>query len=148
MQMSVKISGGKEIYNALRNLIPREANNIARSGVRAGAALLAKELRRAAPRGPRGAKQSAASKRYGPLYKNIKYRMQRSRGNDHSAIVFIKDAFWWRFVEYGYVQKRKRRKYRVAAHPFVRPVWHRYQQKALDQIMDKMRERIAKVKAV
>lgn len=148
MSVNVKIIGAQDIKNALLRMYPKEANKISKAGTNAGAALLAKELRRAAPRGPRGAAQSEASKKYGPLHKKIKHRRRRSRGNNHAAGVFIFDAYYWRMVEYGYKRRTKSGKVvEVAAHPFITPTWRQYRQKALDQIMHKMRERIEKLKA-
>ncbi len=98
MATKSSISGAKELERVLRELDPRLAERELPSAARAGANVWRKALVAAAPR---GAGPSAASKKFGPLHKNIKTVRLKKTNRSVEMAVHTGKAFWGSFLEFG-----------------------------------------------
>lgn len=89
--MSVKIEGLENVISALRDVAPKEARNLARNTVQQVASDIAKD---AADR---------VRVDQGDLKRAIKAMRRNSRGGDsfESVVHVLRNAFYWRFEEYG-----------------------------------------------
>jgi len=139
----VKLTGFKELADALRELGPRVARNALRSSVSAGAAVIRNDARNRAPVDT------------GEMKKDIQIKRERDAQGEMSAkySVFVrsgkksrlsgksrdvqKDSFYWRFVEFGTSK--------MAAQPFLRPAFEAKKEDAIKAIGEKLDERIQKI---
>lgn len=90
MTQNVRVEGLAEVMDALKNVLPREARNIMRGTIQSIAAKIAKEAKRDAPKG-----------RTMALSKGMKAKRLKSHPDRPVSEVYNKDAWYWRFVEYG-----------------------------------------------
>ncbi len=95
------VSGFREMDLLLRQLGPKIESRVLQNSTSAGARVMAKEVKANAPKG--SGKQSAASKRYGRLLKNIRVqvlRIAKTKGR-RGARVDTGQGFWGLFLEFG-----------------------------------------------
>lgn len=115
----VAISGVKSIQEILEEIAPKYSRNLMRSTVHGIAGTIAKDARKNVPVDSGLAKSA------------IKTRRRRSRPDKPVSEVYVvrsggKDAFYWRFVEYGTQTQQERQ--------FFRPAFERAKAN-LDEIM-------------
>lgn len=147
---SVQIKGLAELNRALSQLPDRLARNVLRGSVAAGAAVIRREARERAPRavGPMPAGQpppgtlkraiySAQARRLSGLLQQVYHvgvvsgkRAKIGKAKSGKS----KDAYYWRFVEFGTVK--------MAAQPFLRPAFEAKKLEAVEAIRRYMAERI------
>jgi HK97 gp10 family phage protein len=147
---SVQIKGLAELNRALAELPPRVARNVLRGSVAAGAAVIRDEARVQAPRyeGQVAAKHpppgtlkraiySAQARRLSSLLQQV-YQVGVISGKrakvGKAKSGKSKDAYYWRFVEFGTVK--------MAARPFLRPAFEAKKMQAVEAIRAYMAERI------
>jgi HK97 gp10 family phage protein len=99
--VTITITGIGEVERILSEIAPRHAGNLMRATVLAVAGKVRDEARQNAP---------VAT---GKLKKAIKSKRKKSPPDEPRAEVFVQDAYYWRFVEYGTVKRR--------AQPFLLP---------------------------
>lgn len=88
--MSIKVIGLEDVSKALTELAPRQAQNIMRTTVQGVAQQMVKDARKDMP------------KDSGKLRKATRARRERAGpGRALSTIRVNKQAFYWRFLEYG-----------------------------------------------
>lgn len=87
--MSFSITGTEEIKEILKEIAPKHARNLMRSTVHGIASQIAKDASQNAPDDT------------GFLKKNIKAERKKSPPDIPISDVTVKDAFYWRFLEYG-----------------------------------------------
>jgi HK97 gp10 family phage protein len=100
--VSFAIAGTDEIKKVLNEIAPNHARNLMRSTIHGIASTIAKDAKQNAP------------KDSGLLKKNIKAQRKKSPPDAPVSEVLVKNAFYWRFVEYGTRAGRRE-------HPFIRP---------------------------
>lgn len=101
--MSFVNIGLEGLDDALRDIDDFEdkaRERVLRNAARSGGRYLAKRLAESAPR-PKGSARSSASRKYGPLDKNIKSTEYRGRNGKRFVVVSTGAAFWGRFLESG-----------------------------------------------
>ena len=149
---TVQIKGLAELNRALAELPPRLARNVLRGSVAAGAAVIRQEAKE---RAPRYAGEVAAGHPPPGTLKRAIYSAQARRLSSlleqvyHVGVVSgkrakvgktksgkSKDAYYWRFVEFGTVK--------MAARPFLRPAFEAKKLEAVEAIRRYMAERIAR----
>ena len=90
MKMKTQITGVADVAKIFREIAPREGINLARSTTQAIASDLAKSAKNNAPQDD------------GDLKASIKAKRERGTPQFvHSTVRVSKDAFYWRFLEYG-----------------------------------------------
>ena len=100
MKFETKLHGFEEFDRLLKDLGPRVGNRVLQGAVTGAIREGAKEIRKVAPQ--HLDKQSPASKKYGPLRKNIKVkRLRRVRPGEKAARVDTGNAFWGVMYELG-----------------------------------------------
>ena len=106
--MKMTVTGTDEIGNLLEQIAPRHARNIMRATIHGIATEVRKDVAQNAPIGEK--------KR---LRKGVKARRRKSPPDKPMSVVyFTKEAFFWRFHEYGTVK--------MSARPFVTPAKERH----------------------
>lgn len=143
--VEVKLTGFKELSQALKELGPRVARNSLRRAVSSGAAVVRNEARR------------RARKDTGEMAKDVQIKRERDTKGAMSATysVFVrsgkksrlsgksrdvqKDSFYWRFLEFGTSK--------MPAHPFMRPAFEAKRMQALEAIQAKLDEGVQKAAA-
>lgn len=87
----IELDGDDDVIRLLEGVAPRMAANIARSTVHAMAGEVRDEAKRLAPSDQ------------GVLRKSIKTKRRRGRrfGEIRSDVIVSREAFYWRFLEYG-----------------------------------------------
>ena len=141
--VTLELEGAKELERVLKRLPLNVQKKHLRRAVRQGAALVRNEARAAAP------------KRSGKLRKNIRSKGRRGKRFYVAASVFVnvaertpqkreisgrfmssggdadaedpKDAFYWRFLEFGTK--------RMSAQPFIRPAADRMFRRVVDHVV-------------
>jgi len=97
-----KITGAKELERVLKRLGPRIAKKESVTAVKAGAVVMRRAIKAAAPvsgeSAERRKKRGTSGKDYGPLKKNI--RIKRIKGKPE-YLVHTGGAFWGMFLEFG-----------------------------------------------
>lgn len=137
--VGVKITGLKEIADALRGLGPDIVRNALRSGVRAAAKLV---------------KDDAAARvpvKTGMLKKSIYIKQIREESGATQQTFFVgarsgkkyrkrgQDAYYWRFIEFGTAK--------LPARPFLRPAFDAKKGPAVEKIADQIKKRIDSARA-
>lgn len=141
---TVKITGLKELNDALKELPDRIAKNTLRGAVAAGAAVIRKEARNKAPvytgsvadgHPPPGTlRRSVYQKQIRELSSVVKQTFFVGVRTGAAAAKKGLDAFYWRFVEFG-TQK-------MAARPFLRPAFETKKLEAIEAIKQYLAARI------
>lgn len=142
MADGLKLTGFKELADALRELGPRVARNSLRRAVSAGAAEIRNEARARAPVDT------------GEMRKDIMVKRERDTKGEMSAkySVFVrsgkksrlagkgrnvqKDSYYWKFVEFGTSK--------MPAKPFLRPAYEAKKEEAVKIIGENLDEGIQK----
>jgi len=113
--VSFEITGIKDVQKILNQVTPRHARNLASTTVQSIAMRVAKDARLRAPKSQDG----------GTLKKSISAKRRRTFSDQPvSDVVIHKDAFYWRFVEYGTGGGKGSHLADIVmpnAHPFLRP---------------------------
>ncbi len=135
-----KLTGFKELAQAMRQLPDRVAKNALRRAVSSAAAVVRNEARARAPVDT------------GEMKRDIQMKRDRDTKGQVSAryLVFVrsgkksrmagkgrnvnKDSFYWRFLEFGTVK--------MTAKPFMRPAFEAKKQEALEQLRKTLKEGI------
>ena len=143
----VKVSGLKELNQALKQLPDRVAKNVLRGATSAGAAVIRKEARIKAPvytgsvaegHPPPGTLRRAIYQKQiaelSGLLKQVFYVGVRRGKGQHDKKGRTLDAWYWRFVEFGTAK--------MSAIPFLRPAFEAKKQEAVDAIKNYLAERI------
>ena len=90
MKPEISIEGVEEAKALLEKIAPKEAFNIMRATVHGMAGEIGKQAREFAP------------EREGTLIRNIKWQRRRVKdGKIRSDVIVGRQAFYWRFLEYG-----------------------------------------------
>jgi HK97 gp10 family phage protein len=120
----IRIEGLKELEMRLKALPQKIAGKALYSGLMAGAEVIRKEAANRAP------------KKTGRLKRNIVKRREKAPpGLSASVVIGVrKEAFYWRFVEFGTSK--------LPARPFLRPAFDTQKEAAAGRIAAKLRERI------
>ena len=114
--MRMSVTGTDEIGNLLEQIAPRHARNIMRATIHGIATEVRKDISQNAPVGEK--------KR---LRRGVKARRRKSPPDKPVSVVYFqKDAYYWRFLEYGTVK--------MPAQPFVTPAKERHNA-TKDQVM-------------
>lgn len=119
-----QLTGSKEMERVLKRLPEQLARKHLRASVRAGAVVVSKESKAAAPRG-----QDPAGE-HGRLHENIAIKLNRKSRLSVHFMVHTGAAFWGLFLEYG-------TKF-MAAIPWFRPAFERSAPAALSKIGDRL----------
>ena len=136
MKLNFKIEGGKALDNALKQLGYDMEKKVAKSAVRAGANVIAKQARINAPLGDTGT-----------LKRSIKVVTRSKRTGDAVASVVTRsgkkytargmNAWYAGKVEFGTLNK--------PAHPFLRPALDSKGDEAIKAMSEKIQQRIRKI---
>jgi HK97 gp10 family phage protein len=130
-----QVTGLKEINKVLQQLPDTIERRVLQNAVNAGGRVILNAVKEKAPR--HEGKQSAASKRYGTLVRNLRIQaLTRVRRGMRGVRVWTKDAFWAVFYELG--TKRQ------PARPFMEPAFQEAQDWAVQAVKDKLVEGIEK----
>lgn len=115
MSATIQLHGGKELAEALKHLPDRVVGNVMRRAVANGANKMRDEVRRRAPIFNLDEVRYGGPHEPGLLLKSIiaRTRRQRNRNQVVAAVFILKEAFYWRFIEYGTRH--------AVAKPFIRP---------------------------
>ena len=123
MDFSLDFSGFNDIAKDLERLSRAEGNKVLRDATRAGAEVLAEEVRDRAPELTRKTKRNVVvvtqrARRRGEIASGVHIRgINPETGNSDNTMKASnpKNAFYWRFVEMGTSN--------MQSHPFVRPAF-------------------------
>ena len=133
--LKFKINGAKELERNLKRLPLTLERRVAKSAVRAGAAVIAKEAKQRAPVDTgvlkRSIKVVARSRRFGDAVASVVTRAGKRWQSKNM------DAWYAGLVEFGTRQR--------PATPFLRPAVDATQKQAVRAMAKKARERIAKL---
>lgn len=144
---TIRVDGLAELGAKLRALSDDVRYKIARAAANAGAQVIKKEAQTRAPIGtvPHKVGKKGNIVPPGNLRRNIYVKRlplsQRKHTEDFIVAVRQggksgKDAFYWRFLEYGTVK--------MAAQPFMRPAFSNKKQQAAEAMRERLRQRIQK----
>lgn len=138
-EVSIQLTGFKELAAALRELPQRVAKNALRAAVNAGASEIKKQVRKNAPMDTGLLKKNIFQKQIreasGPYQQTfaVGVRQGRAKNKDGSKKEL---PFYWRFMEFGTSK--------LPARPFLRPAFETKKEAAVKAIADKLDERIQK----
>jgi len=130
----VKLTGFKELADALRELGPRVARNVLRRAVSAGAVEIRNDAKARAPVATGEMRRDILIKRerdgkdiFSARYSVFVRSGKKSRISGRARNV-QKDSYYWRFVEFGTAK--------MAAKPFMRPAYEAKKEAAVKIIGD------------
>ncbi len=136
-EITMQVQGLRELEQKLHSLGPQLAKNALRSSVNAAAQVVKKEAQTRVPVDTGRLKRA--------LY--VKHIREESNATQQTFYVSVRegkryqqkdmDAFYWRFVEFGTVNKPPR--------PFLRPAFEAARERAIERIRDKLAERIERI---
>jgi HK97 gp10 family phage protein len=136
--MAVRVSrveGLSELNKVLQQLPDTVERRVLQNAVNAGGRVILRAVKAVAPR--HQGKQSAASKRYGTIVRNLRLQtLSRVRKGMRGTRVWTKDAFWSVFFERG--TKRQ------PARPFAEPAFEQVAGQAVQAVHDKLLEGVEK----
>ena len=116
----MNLTGGPELQAALRELGGAVASRLGDNAVRAGARVLANEVKVRAP------VQTGGRVQGGRLKKSIKVSTQRQKRSGEAIAAVVSDVFYAKFVEFGTAH--------ASANPFMRPAMDTAGQAVLERI--------------
>ena len=151
--LSVKVTGLKELGQALENLGRKTKNKLGAKAMRKGGAIIRDQARANAPI----LKEKVPHRKRGTLKKNIVARTKPQKDGSVRTIIFVRslknskvlefkgktgkggaynprDPFYWRFVEFGTSK--------MPAKPFMRPAFEQSKQQAAQTIINTLRDEI------
>ncbi|MFC5737462.1 HK97-gp10 family putative phage morphogenesis protein [Sinirhodobacter huangdaonensis] len=125
--MSVTIKGLDQVSQVLSELLPSEARALTRATVQQVAADIAKEATELAPTHD------------GTLKRSIKARRRNPRGRNmfESVVYVMRQAFYWRFLEYGQGPDG-------VEHAFMLRAWNDYRANASARYLDAFRKTLSR----
>lgn len=146
----VRIDGLQELSQALRELPKNIGRNVLRGSVNAGATVIRQEAVQRAPisTGP----VADGHPPPGTLKKAIYQKQIREKSTDQKQVFYVgvrhgstagkkgsknrlsRDAYYWRFVEFGTVK--------MAAQPFLRPAFEAMKMAAVERIKEYITKRL------
>jgi len=130
-----RVEGLSELNKVLQDLPDAVERRVLQNAVNAGGRIILSAVKEKAPR--HEGEQSAASKRYGTLVRNLRLQaLTRVRKGMKGVRVWTKDAFWAVFYERG--TKRQ------PARPFMDPAFQEAQDWAVQAVHDKLLEGVEK----
>jgi HK97 gp10 family phage protein len=143
VETEVTITGLKELQTALRQLPKEIQGKVLAQSLREGAKAIIKDAKTRAPRAdsPHFVGKGKELVEPGNIARNI--QVKRVKNTDSTATVSIgvrskgkggKNAFYWRFLEFGTQF--------IAARPFMRPAFESKKMDAANAIKDALRKRI------
>lgn len=142
MNVEIKCEGFQALARELREMPDNIAKNALRAAVNAGATEVRKEVRLRAPVRTGRLRRAVYQKQIrelSSLYRQVFFVSIRSGPKVvNGAKDRSRDAFYWRFLEFG-------TRY-IAARPFLRPAFEAQKRAAIDAMAQKLRERIARFK--
>lgn len=159
MELITKLTGFKELADALRELPDDISKNVLRSAVGAGAAVVRVEAKN----------NALAMKRTGTLARSIYQKQIRELSGPEKQTFYVgarfgkkkrfgkkgkdlsNEAYYARFVELGHFSRPSKkgaggRVVWVPAHPFLRPAFDVRKDQAVEAIGAKISERLLKIK--
>ena len=130
----IEFKGFKELDDVLGTLPDKVGGRVLQRSVNSAVRKGRKEIKDAAPRGKA---PSAASKKYGPLHKNIKVGKARaSKRSAKAAYVSTGNAFWGYFLEFGTRS--------IPAKPWFVPAFERMRRAMLEKLRENLKKAIDK----
>ncbi|KGQ38069.1 hypothetical protein JP35_08580 [Gallibacterium anatis] len=155
MSVTVKVSGLKELQNAMMQLGRKTRNRIAVKAMRQGGAIVRDKARQIAP----VLNEKVPHRRAGTLKKAISSRTKIGRNGQTNTYIWVKglpnkqiikfksktgrsgaynprDPFYWRFVEFGTSK--------MPARPFLRPAFAQSKEQAARAVINTLRTEIIK----
>lgn len=139
ISVRMELSGFKELNTALKKLPERAEKRVLQNATMAAIRLGAKDVKAAAPRGENP--RSVSSQTYGSLLRNIRVsRVAGARPGGKGAQIHTGDAFWGRFLEYGW--DARGRGERGSRHVPAKPWFFEAYSTAVDAMLERLRERI------
>lgn len=139
--VEVKITGGRELFEALEERPPRIAKAIIRKCLRAAAGIWRGEMRDTVPQGPhvwKGSSRTGRSREFAFLRDHIGMKVS-VRGDElegSCAVGPVKKGFWAQFLEFGRSDQ--------AAQPFIRPAFESKVRDVLEKFTEKAKEELDK----
>ncbi len=151
-----RFDGGTEVAAVLKQLPEKIAEGAVRGGLKAGAKVFLTEAQSLAPLGhyplPR---RHGVREAIGTLKESMRVVSHKAGEALVAGITFTKEAFYWRFVEYGtnaseaHTTKKSGRHYRehhaTRAKPFLRPAFDTMQGQAVDAVVEYARRRVSQI---
>lgn len=139
MTQQVQVTGLKELERSLSQLQGKVAKKALEIAVKSGTQVVVVEAKMRAPKGivPHKFKKNGAmiTVKPGNLKRNIKAKKmsnkKRTMGNIQYIIPLDGDAFYGRFIEWGWRTKSGRY---IAPQRFLAPAWQAKKEEALDQV--------------
>jgi len=131
--MATEIEGLAELLNKLQRL-PVDMEAALTKSLKAGSKTIVKDA------------QSRAPVKTGNLRKQIKAVNNKTPSDDADIEIDVgvgKNAFYWRFIEFGY-NAGKKNKHKIEARPFIRPAFDNNQQEIGDAIKASLQKVIDK----
>ena len=149
MATQVQVTGLKELEQSLSLLQGKVAKKSLEIAVKSGTKVVLTEAKMRAPKGivPHKFKKNGAviTVKPGNLRKNIKPKkmsnQKRTMGNIQYIIPLDGDAFYGRFIEWGWRTKSGRY---IAPQRFLAPTWQAKKTEALDQLGKRLGEEVEK----
>lgn len=167
IKFSHKLHGFEEIKKELTALPKKIEARIIRKALQDAAKIIEAEVRKnltaVIQKNDDGTQKyvsgtSTTSKKYGSIFKNLKVKPARKRGNEIGFDITCGDSFWARFIEYGFMHKGHKAEYtdlkglkhktrsgqdehfQVEARPFMRPAFFAKRKEALNLVSERLIE--------
>ncbi|OZN25256.1 hypothetical protein CFY87_03685 [Actinobacillus seminis] len=155
VNLSVKVTGLKELKQRLSTLERKAKNRIAVKAMRRGGIIIRDQARENAPL----LKEKVPHRKRGTLRKSIVTRTKLQKDGSVRTVIFVRtlknskilefksktgksgaynpnDPFYWRFLEFGTSK--------MPAQPFLQPAFSSKKEKALQEIISTLRDEISK----
>lgn len=155
VNLSVKVTGLKELKQRLSTLERKAKNRIAVKAMRRGGVIIRDQARENAPL----LKEKVPHRKRGTLRKSIVTRTKLQKDGSVRTVIFVRtlknskilefksktgksgaynpnDPFYWRFLEFGTSK--------MPAQPFLQPAFSSKKEKALQEIISTLRDEISK----
>ena len=130
------VQGFAALEKVLKAMPPKLAERELSNATRAGARVIAKEVK---ARAPRGKDPSEASEKYGPLHKNIRVSRVKKTRRSVEFEIHTGSAFWGKFIELGTMD--------IAPRPFMTPAFDTSKQAAIQKIGERLAKGVEKTAA-
>ena len=157
--VTLSLSGAKEMRNLLKRLPKRLQNRVQTKAVRAGSGVIRKAMRSAVPSFDAFKMKSGFEFNSSNLKKEITNKVRKGKNGDKYAAIITKNGFPWHWLEYGTLAHRskplsKPRKEQaqiladkgmgIEKKPFARAAFQSVKAKAFQTMASKMVEEIPK----
>lgn len=139
MDVEIKLEGFKELARELRDMPEKIGRNVLRAAVNAGATAVRREVQTRAPVDTGRLRRSIYQRQVreqSNLQRQVFHVGVRSgvRRNEDGSKDRSRDAWYWRFIEFGTVK--------LPARPFLRPAFESRQTEAIEAMRRRLKERI------